>query len=351
MRHGGLALALALLAAAGSNAAAASPGAAAALPARAVDAALPRYDPRAVRIDPSADYLTADGAVRIAGAEHVHAIVERFNALFARHHPGVRFASEGKGTSSAVPLLMFGRTLFGPMGRAINPIEQVPYRKIVGADPLDIRVAHTADSGADGLATTLAVYVNRRNPLAQLSVSQLAQVLAIGNPGGDLSRWGQLGLQGDWSARAIQPYATPEYSGFGDALQQQVLHGRALAPRTQYASDSARLLQRVAADPDGIAVAAIGLEDAQVRQLPLLGLHSGRALTGTPQEVASGDYPLGRWLHFYVRRMPGKPLDPLVKEYLRLVLSHEGQAIIAAQPGGYLPLSAAQARREREKLD
>ncbi|MEE7548741.1 phosphate-binding protein [Xanthomonas sp. Kuri4-1] len=289
--------------------------------------------------------------MRIAGAEHVHAIVEGFNTLFARHHPGVRFASEGKGTSSAVPLLMFGRTLFAPMGRAINPIEQVPYRKIVGADALDLQVAHTAGSSADGLATTLAVYVNRRNPLASLSLTQLARVLAVGAPGGDLSHWGQLGLDGQWRARAIRPYATPEYSGFGDWLQQQVLQGRALAPRTEYAPDSTRLLQRVADDPDGIAVAAIGLENAQVRQLPLLGLHGGQPLTGTPQEVTSEDYPLGRRLHFYVRREPGRPLDPLVKEYLRLVLSREGQAIIAAQPGGYLPLTAAQARREREKLD
>ncbi|MFC6839712.1 PstS family phosphate ABC transporter substrate-binding protein [Xanthomonas theicola] len=341
MRRGGLALAAALLACAGS-AAAAPP---------AVDAALPRYAPQAVQVDPAAEYLSADGAVRIAGAEHVHAIVEGFNALFARHHPGVRFASAGKGTSSAVPLLMFGRTLFAPMGRAINPIEQVPYRKIVGADALDVRVAHTAGSSAGGLATTLAVYVNRRNPLAQLSMVQLAQVLGTGTPGGDLSRWGQLGLDGDWRDRPIQPYATPEYSGFGDALQQQVLQGRALAPRTRYAADSARLLQRVADDPDGIAVAAIGLENAQVRQLPLLGLHSGRPLAGTPQEVVDGDYPLGRWLHFYVRRSPGRPLDPLVREYLRLVLSHEGQTIIAAQPDGYLPLTAAQARHEREKLD
>lgn len=315
------------------------------------DAALPAYVPRAVRVDAAAPYLRADGAVRIAGAEHVQAMVEGFNALLARHHPGVRFADEGQGTSSAVPLLMFGRTLFAPMGRAINPIEQVPYRKIVGTEPLDIRVAHTAGSAAGGLATTLAVYVNRRNPLAQLSLAQLAQVLAVGNPDGDVSHWSQLGLDGDWGSRAIQPYATPEYSGFGHWLQREVLHVRALAPRTRYASDSASLLQHVAADPDGIAVAAIGLENAQVRQLPLLGLHSGRALAGTAQEVVDGDYPLGRWLHFYVRRVPGQPLDPLAQAYLRLVLSREGQAIIATQSGGYLPLTAEQARREREKLD
>ncbi len=319
--------------------------------ARSFDPALPGYVPHAVKVDPSASYLGADGAVRIGGAEHVHHIVERFNALFVRTHPGVRFSNEGKGTSSAVPMLMFGRTLFAAMGRAINPIEQVPYRKIVGEDPLEIRVAYTADTPSDGLATTLAVYVNRRNPLAQISIEQLSQALSIGNPHGDISRWGQLGLDGEWRDRAIHPYATPEYTGFGDYLQQVPLQGRVLAPRTQFEPNSERLLQRVAADPDGIAVAALGLENAQVRQLPLLGSQSQRPLRGTPQEVIAQDYPLGRSLYFYFRRVPGQPIDPLAKEYLRLVLSREGQAIIAAQARGYLPLTAAQARRELEKLD
>lgn len=319
-------------------------------PARALDPALIPYAPQPVQVDPAAGYLDADGAVRIGGAEHVQFIVERFNALFARHHPGIRFAVDGKGTTSAVPLLMFGRTMFGAMGRAINPIERVPYQKVVGADPVELAVAHTADDTSGGLATTLAVYVNRANPLERLSMKQLSQVLAIGNPEGDYSAWGQLGLTGEWRRRAIHPVGTPAYTGFGDYLQETHLHRRLLAPAYEEASNSETILRRIGDDPAAVGVAAIGLENARVRQLALADGQGAPAL-GSDAEVASGAYPLGRSLYFYVRRVPGKPLDPLVREYMRLVLSREGQAIIASQPRGYIPLTAAQASTQLRKLD
>lgn len=317
-----------------------------------LDPALPAYAPQPVTVDPRAGYVAPnDGALRIGGAEHVQFIVERFNALFAQTHPGVRFAVDGKGTSSAMPLLTFDKTLFGAMGRAVNPIEAIPYRKIVGRDALEIRVAHTADDSGGHLATSLAVYVNRANPLTQLSARQVARILSIGNPEGDFSRWGQLGLKGEWAARVIHPYGTPQYSGFGEYLQQEHLHHRLLALNHEELGNTEAILKRIGADPAGIGVAAIGLENAELRQLAIVGADGGSTTRGTPQEVTDGSYPYGRALYFYVRRLPGQPVDPVVKEYLRLVLSRQGQAIIAAQPDGYLPLTAAQARAELEKLN
>lgn len=298
----------------------------------------------------AASYVDATGAMRIGGAEHVNFIVERFNALYVRDHPGARFAVDSKGTSSAVPSLAHGLTLFGAMGRAINPIEAVPYEKIVGRAPLGIVVAHTSSHPAGGLATTLAVYVNAANPLRQVSVRQLSQMLSTGHPDGDIASWGQLGLAGEWRQRAIHPVGTPAYSGFGDYLQQTVLQHRPLAPTHEEAQNSAAILQRIGADPAAVGVAAIGLASAQVRQLGLVNA-AGTLTTGTDAEVASGSYPLGRALYFYVRKEAGKPLDPVARDYLKLVLSPEGQAIIASQPGGYLPLTPAQAQAELNKLD
>lgn len=320
--------------------------------ARPLDPALPAYAPRQVQVDPQAGYVTpGDGALRIGGAEHVQYIVERFNTLYAQTHHGVRFAVDLKGTSSAMPLLTFGKTLFGAMGRAINPIEAVPYRKIVGRDVLEIRVAHTSDDASAHLATSLAVYVNSANPLTQLSEKQVARILSTGNADGDFSRWGQLGLKGEWTHRVIHTYGTPTFSGFGDYLQQEHLQGRALALNQEELGNTEAILKRIELDPAGFGVAAIGQESPQLRQLAIVGA-DGRSVTrGTPAEVTAGTYPYGRWLYFYVRRLPGQPVDPVVKEYLRLVLSREGQAIIAGQPKGYLPLTAAQAQTELSKLD
>jgi len=347
-------LAIGLLAAGALCMAAASAGTTPtvpALPARPLDATLPAYVPQPVSIDPHASYLTPGaGAVRINGAEHVDYIVERFNALYSKTHPGTTFAVDLKGTSSAAPLLTFGKTLFAAMGRAMNPIEAVPYKKIVGRDVLEIRVAHTSDDVALHLATSLAVYVNRANPLTQLSGRQIARMLSIGNPDGDLSTWGQLGLTGAWAKRPIHPYGTPSYSGFGDYMQDEHLAHRALALRHEELGNTEAILQQVGIDPAGIGVAAIGLENAHLRQLAIVGA-DGKVTTGTTAEVTGRTYPYGRALYFYVRRLPGQPVDPLVKEYLRLVLSRDGQAIIAIQPKGYLPLTAAQAEAELAKLN
>jgi phosphate transport system substrate-binding protein len=57
---------------------------------------------------------------------------------------------------------------------------------------------------------------------------------------------------------------------------------------------------------------------------------------------------LSRYLYVYVNKKPGQPLSPIEKEFLTLVLSKEGQAIV--QKDGYIPVSAEVAERELLKL-
>ncbi|MBB5369966.1 MULTISPECIES: PstS family phosphate ABC transporter substrate-binding protein [unclassified Janthinobacterium] len=322
----------------------------AAVAAPALDTALPAYAPQPVTVPATAGYVDRKtGVAMLGGAEHVAFIVGRFNALFMATHPGVKLGFDGKGTSSAVPLLMHDKILFGAMGRAINPIETVPYRKIVGGDALAIRIAHTAATPDQHLATSLAVYVNVANPLTQLTSAQVSQILSTGNVGGDFTRWGQLGLKEEWRDRVIHPYGTAAYTGFGDYLQRELFQGRALAVNHEELANTEAITGRIAQDPAGIGVAALGVRNPQLRQLAIV-TKDGVATTGTDEEVVSGRYPFGRYVYLYVRRVPGQAVDPLAKEYLRMVLSREGQAIIAAQPNGYLPLTAAQAQAEMEKL-
>ncbi|MBD1553249.1 PstS family phosphate ABC transporter substrate-binding protein [Pseudomonas typographi] len=316
-----------------------------------VDAGLPAFQPTPVTVDVHARYLADDGAIRIGGAEHVRYIVERFNAALVKSHPDWRFRDESKGTTSAVPLLTYGVTLFGAMGREINPLETQAFTKAVGAPPLEIRIAHAANDTSQHLATSLAAYVNRANPLAQISAEQVARAVSIGNPDGDLSTWGQLGLAGTWRERRIHPYGTPEFTGFGTYMQANHLGGRPLVPGYEAYNNTEAILHRLAADPAGLAVAAIGLENADIKQLPITGADGAATTTGTPAQVTADRYPYGRYLYLYLRREPGKPLDPVVREYLRFVLSRQGQQIIASQPNGYFPLTAEQAQAERAKLD
>lgn len=319
--------------------------------AQSLDPQLADYRPQPVVLDPHARYLTPAGAIRIGGAEHVNYIVERFNTALSKQHPGWRFSNDAKGTTSAVPLLTHGVTLFGAMGREINPLEIKTYRKIVGSAPLEIRIAHTANDTSQHLATSLAVYVNRANPLSQISARQVARAMSVGNPEGDLSTWGQLGLGEAWQERRIHPYGTPEFTGFGTYMQANHLRGQPLTPAYEAYANTKAILSRLSADPAGLAVAAIGLENQQIKQLPIVDEQDGSLSTGTPAQVTADQYPFGRYLYLYLRHEPGKGIDPLAREYLRFVLSRQGQQIIASQPKGYIPLTAEQARAELAKLD
>lgn len=311
----------------------------------------PVYVPGTVVLPGAADYILPDGSVAEGGAKHVHYIVERFNQRFTQDHPKIRFHDLSKGTTSAIPLLTHGKILFGSMGREITPLEVNSYKKIAGAAPLEIRIAHTSDDTSQDLATSLAVYVNRANPLTKITRHQLQQIMSVGNADGDYSNWGQLGLKGEWEARLIHPYGTPEYTGFGSYMQLEQLAGKSLPPTYEYYGDTDHILKRLEADPAGIAVAALGRETASLRQLAIAEETSGPYSLGSRDDVQNGRYVLGRYLYFYVNRPAGKPLDPLVREYLKLVLSKDGQAIIASQKKGYIPLTPAEARAEMAKLD
>lgn len=312
---------------------------------------LPRYQPRAVAVQSGNAYVLPDGSVAEGGAEHVGFILARFNARFTQTHPKVRFTDLSKGATSAIPLLTHGKILFGSMGRGITPLERKAYIRAVGEAPIEIRIAHSSDDTSQHLATSLAVYVNRANPLTRISREQLARVMSVGNAAGDFSTWGQLGLDGAWASRAIHPYGTSEYTGFGTYMQREQLEGRALAPNYEYYDETDGILTRLEADPAGIAVAALGCETPALRQLAIADTGSDQYSLGSRDDVRAGRYALGRYLLVYVRKSPGQPVDPLVREYMRLVLSAEGQAIIASQDKGYIPLTAAEARAELAKLD
>ncbi|SAL27506.1 PBP superfamily domain protein [Caballeronia sordidicola] len=298
---------------------------------------------------PPPAYLV-DGAIRTAGAEHGDILVDGFNRLYVAAHPGVRFGLPVSGTTSAMPWLTYGRVLFALMGRTATPQELAAFEAENGVPPLEIRIAHTSDNPTEDLSYSLGIYVNRANPIDALSPGQVARMLSAGNPGGDYSRWGQLGLTGEWAARAIHPYGTPEYTGMGVYMQSTHLGSRPFAANYEAHGSTPDILKRLADDPAGIAFAAINRGNAQLKQVGILTESSASALIGTRDEVAAGRYPYGRYVYMYVRRTRNQPIDPVAAAYLRTVLSTEGQALIETQPRGYIPLNAQERLDELEKL-
>ena len=69
----------------------------------------------------------------------------------------------------------------------------------------------------------------------------------------------------------------------------------------------------------------------------------------TPENAINGTYPLARFLYVYVNKEPGKDLDPLTSEFLKMVLSRQGQEVVVKD--GYIPLPATVSEREMKKFE
>lgn len=317
-----------------------------------LDAGLPPYEPQPASPPREARYVDADGSVRIVlGNRGIGAVIEGFNALFARTHPGTKFRVEYNklGNTLNMAALVHGVTLVCPLARDINDAERKTYAELVGGEPFVVNIAHGTLTSVR-MTAGLAVYINKENPVRTLTMDQLARIFTTGHDGGDITHWGQLGATGAWANRPIHAYGTPEFSGYGYFMVKNKWGDRPLAPGYEAFELAADIVKRVGEDSYGIGFAGQGFLTPQTRLVALAPSAAGPFMEGTEEEVASGRYPLDRYVGLALRRVPGEPLDPFVVEYLRLILSREGQAIIAAEADGYVPLGAAQVAAERAKL-
>lgn len=87
-----------------------------------------------------------------------------------------------------------------------------------------------------------------------------------------------------------------------------------------------------------------------VKVLNVIPRGGGAAVALTPESVAGRSYPLIRDAYFYVNKAPGQALDPKVREFMRFVLSGEGQEIMA-RVGYYYPLTLEYLAEQLKKLD
>ena len=118
-----------------------------------------------------------------------------------------------------------------------------------------------------------------------------------------------------------------------------VLNGGEFKRSVQTETVSSSVVQGVAADPAGIGFASIFFKTKRVRALPLAFADGEPFAAPTAENVYSGKYPLRRCLWVYANVPPGTKLDTAPAEFLRFVLSSDGQSIAAAD--GNIPLDAS----------
>lgn len=329
-----------------------------------LDPALPAYHPQPVPKPQGHGWVMPDGSVRIVGFDDMAGMVNRWDAIFTRMHPGITFTPILKGNRTGIPAITYDMAAFAPEGGGATLLELLPYEKIYGSKKnpvaaLIIRVGHGSLNPAAKMSP-LGIVVNKSNPIQSLTQQQVASIFATGSGTGDVTNWSQIGVSGALKDKPIHPaglyfdaYQRPEDPGMGEYMMYRKMGkfpGYVFSPHYEQYMRYSEVVQKVAGDPLAIGIVALNKVTPAVRVVPIVEKDGRTVSTGSAADLIADRYPYARDLYIYIRREPGTPFDPLVLEYMKLILSRTGQEVIATDPKGYLPLSAADVDRELEKL-
>jgi phosphate transport system substrate-binding protein len=262
---------------------------------RAQTVALPDYVPMTVATPVGATYVQPDGAILIVGADNMERVLSKWNALFERTHPGVHFKLLLKGSSTGIEGLTEGVSLFAPMDREAWESDLRPFRFVYGYSPTDVLVGHSGYAYTGGVGPP-GIYVNAANPLAGLTVMQVARIFTSGQGEGDVSHWGQLGVKGEWAARTIHLYGPRDDGGLATSARNRLMAGHAFAERYEPMAKCSDVVRAVSQDIYGIGL--VGVYDAShvppnVRMLPLSAKQGGAFSSAGYEDVMNGVYPYG----------------------------------------------------------
>jgi len=298
-----------------------------------------------VKVDPAlAAYAKTSGVsgnVNSVGSDTMNNLMTLWAEAFLKMYPNVKVQVEGKGSSTAPPALISGTSQFGPMSRAMRGTEIDQFEAKYGYKPTQLRTSYDA----------LAVYVNKDNPLEKLTLQQVDAIFSkTRRKGGKaVANWGQVGLTGDWANRPMSLYGRNSASGTYGFFKEHALGNGDYKDQVKEQPGSASVVQGVTEDRFGIGYSGIGYRTSGVKVLALADKDGGAYSDGNYEDVKTDKYPLHRFLYLYINKAPGKPLDPVVKEYCKLIFSKAGQEVVLKD--GYLPLPAEIAKQELAKLE
>lgn len=298
-----------------------------------------------VKVDAAiAPYMKTSGVagnLNSIGSDTLNNLMTFWAEGFRKQYPNVRIQIEGKGSSTAPPALIAGTAQIGPMSRMMKDKELDEFEKKFGYKPTKIRVAVDA----------LAVFVHKDNPVEKLTLQQVDAIFSktrrCGAPA-SIDTWGAAGLTGAWAARPISLYGRNSASGTYGYFKKVAMCKGDYRDTVKEQPGSASVVQGITEDINGIGYSGIGYRTSGVKTLALAKKPGDAYGTTEPADVYAGKYPLARFLYVYVNKVPNKPLDPLVAQFVRYVLAKEGQEIVVKD--GYFPLSKSAVDAELARL-
>jgi len=286
----------------------------------ALDANLPAYQPVG----------GISGPLKSVGSDTLNNEMELWAKGFEALYPSVTIEIEGKGSATAPPALLEGASQFGPMSRPMNADEIAAFEKKYGYKPAHFRVA----------ADALAVYVNKDNPIPCLTMQQVDQIFSSTRQGSgsrSIDTWGDAGLTGEWVTKPIAIYGRNSLSGTYEFFKSTVLYNGDYKEVVKQQPGSAEVVQNIANDKFAIGYSGLGYKTEGVRTVPLAAYYGAKCYDTTAEATYSGKYPVARYLYIYLNKKPDEPLDPLRAEFIKYILSKDGQTL--TEEGGYFPIT------------
>lgn len=289
----------------------------------------------AAKLDPAlTDYKAVSGVsgnISSVGSDTLANLMTLWAEQFKRAYPNVNVQIQAAGSSTAPPALTEGTANMGPMSRKMKSKEIEAFERRHGYKPTAIPVAIDA----------LAVYVHKDNPIKGLTIPQVDAIFSSTrkcNYGSDISNWGDLNLEGSWKSRSIQIFGRNSVSGTYGYFKKKALCKGDYKNNVNEQPGSASVVQSTATSLNGIGYSGIGYKTSGVKAIPLAKKEGKKFVEATPENAIKGTYPLSRFLYVYINKQPNKPLSPLDREFIKMIMSKQGQEVVIKD--GYIPLPA-----------
>ncbi len=299
----------------------------------------------AAGVDPALpDYTKSSGVsgnFTSVGSDTLNNLMTLWAESYKRLYPNVNIQIQGAGSSTAPPALIQGASNFGPMSRAMKDEEVVAFEKKYGYKPTAVPVAIDA----------LAVYVNKDNPIAGLTIAQIDAIFSATRKCGgtmEIGKWGDVGMTGDWAGRNIALYGRNSVSGTYGYFKKNALCKGDFTKRVAEQPGSASVVQSISGQIGAIGYSGIGYLTSGVRPVPLAKKAGDPFYAATPENALSKKYPLSRVLYVYVNKRPNQALSPLEREFFGMVLSKQGQEVVIKD--GFVPMPATMVSKARHDL-
>ena len=278
------------------------------------------------------------GNLNSAGSDTLANLMTLWAEGFRTLYPNVNIQIQAAGSSTAPPALTEGTSNIGPMSRKMKSKEIAAFETKHGYKPTAIPVA----------IDSLAIFVNKDNPIKGMSIVQVDAIFSATRKCGETSNiktWGDAGLTGDWASRNIQLYGRNSVSGTYGYFKKKALCKGDFKDSVNEQPGSASVVQGITKSLNGMGYSGIGYRTSGVKAIGL-SKKGTQYIEPTPENAVAGTYPLARFLYIYVNKGPNKPLPPLERAFMKMVLSREGQEVVIKD--GYIPLPAKVAKKHLE---